>query len=83
MSLPVSLSKCAHNIWRGHSQRQLGARRQEKNPETETVLDKANVENVEGETETLKFIESNVKQSNKLWQHGEGRVWQCELSGVA
>lgn len=43
------------------------------------------MENVEGETETLKFIESNVKQSNKLWQHGEGAggVWQGELSGVA
>lgn len=38
------------------------------------MLDKADVENVEGETETLKFIESNVKQSNKLWQHGRGEA---------
>lgn len=46
------------------------------------VLDKANVENVEGETETLKFIEGNVKQSNKLWQHW-GRVGQGEFSWEA
>lgn len=94
MQKPTWLLRNAHNILsagtgsrkKKEQEKGGGTGRQQQQATSKTILclfkDNKDERNVEGESETIKFIESKVKQSNKLC-HGRGGNRNRLLSGLA